>query len=195
MTVKRGTQTFCLILKSLPATNTQLAEKLGCALQQAEQYTRHMRLLRLVHVSEIIKSGSTRTAVFSFGEGPGLQFRNWRVTCKPNVQLIYFASIIRALVHPIGSAELVEETGICRRHMQTALKEMREAKLVRIAAWSKLHNSRVPLYQLGSAPDAKAPPRVDRRVVNAGAWQRRLVRKAQRHVMFAVAGVADRMAA
>mgnify|MGYP000573704457 CR=1 FL=1 len=196
MNVKRGTQTFCMLLASLPATNKQLADKLGCALQQAEQYTRQMRMLRLIHVSDIIKVGSARTAVFSMGNLPSVTYRAAKLTSKPNAQLIYFASIIRALELPTGTVELEKETGIHRRQLLTIIRELRNAKLVRIAEWEKPQaNMRVPLYQLGSGPDAPKPGRMDRRVVNAGHWKRRKAMLAQRQVMFAVAGVADRMAA
>lgn len=196
MNVKRGTQTFCLLLASLPATNKQLSEKIGCSLQQAELYTRQMRMLRLLHVSEVMKVGSARTALHSIGEGPGIAYRCNPTRSKPNAQLIAFASIIRALTHPVGSVELEAETGLHRRHLLVILRELRSAGLVRIAEWERPKpNMRVPLYQLGAGPDAPRPGRVDRRAMNAAYWRRRNVRNTQRQILFAVAGMAERTAA
>jgi hypothetical protein len=90
----------------------------------------------------------------------------------------------------VSVQEVVEEIGIHKTTVHGVLKVFRSADVARICRWEKVATEVIPHWSFGSAPDAKRPKPLSRKVVNQRAWARRKERLRAVQIAKAIGAVA-----
>jgi hypothetical protein len=199
MTTRRGTGCrlglpgYASILRALqlqPMTAEAVSKHIGLAHGRAHYVLRTLRTVKLARIAAWERREAPATgyrAVYGFGGKPDEPHPSpaFKRTGAPSNNLnstaIALAHMLRALVRPVSVTGLQEVAGTDRGATSKFLAHCRDIGLARVASWQTTGRGGqpLPLWQLGSAPDAARPPYKSRAEINRQCKERRKARLKQ----------------
>lgn len=147
-------------------SNHELGAALGISRSGAQNYTTALLAGRKIHIAawRHTKVGGPPRAYYGLGDQPDAVFVPVKPVSDParNPQLLAEqnrAAIILALATPRTSDEIVTHCGLGESTVIRHIAALREEKKARITSWHRARNGKawVPVYVLGTEPDAKRP--------------------------------------
>lgn len=152
-------------LRRQPMTEWQLAEQFGVVRNTITMHMTELRRQNRVHRSSYIKSVSGRPLpVYSAGNQPDAVYvpKKVRKPKQPDRVETMKAAILALLVRNHTAIELGEKLNRSASVIRFYIREMRTARLVRIADWkqSGARNGWAPVYRVGKAADKPRPARL-----------------------------------
>ena len=163
-----------------PATAAELAQRFDLKRDAALYWTTGLTRVGLLHVVEWRKGAQgPRVGVYAFGAGESAAPLTERKTRRVGMSnLAALGAMWEQLAGwPASQADICEASGMAVGTVRRLLVAMREAKLVRIAAWLPrvgCGGTPTPMYQAGADADAPKPkPKASKVHSKAYYWRRK----------------------